>query len=338
MHMRFSDIKGNDEVKRTLTAMVDSGRIPHALMFHEDEGSGAFAMAQAFLGYLFSHAYENEAELNRVSKMIHPDVHYVFPLNSGTKVTGKIDELNPDRFMEWFRELAISKPDFLESDLYDAIGIAGKSGTIASGSARYILDKLMLSSVEGGWKAVVIWLPEKMNASAANRLLKIIEEPPSMTVFILITQNPDGVIQTIVSRCLRIRIMPRYGILDRADYQANLDLFRQLCSALLSRDLDACLDVGEALAALESRDRQKAFCRFSCDCLRRIFLIQQGMDSLAGQYESDEDYFTMLAGSFKKSFPHAAMPLFDRSYSLVERNVNQKILFCDLVGRLYNMI
>ena len=147
--MRFSDIQGNDEVKRTLMTMVDSGRIPHALMFHEDEGSGAFAMAQAFLGYLFSHAYANDAELGRVSKMIHPDVHYVFPLNSGTKVTGKIEELNPDKFMEWFRELAISKPDFLESDLYEAIGIAGKSGTIASGSARYILDKLMLSSVEG---------------------------------------------------------------------------------------------------------------------------------------------------------------------------------------------
>ena len=141
--MRFSDIQGNDEVKRTLTTMVDSGRIPHALMFHEDEGSGGFALAQAFLGYLFSHAYENEAELGRVSKMIHPDIHYVFPLNTGTKVTGKIDELNPDRFMEWFRELALAKPDFLESDLYDAIGIAGKSGTIELSAASSLTGSMM---------------------------------------------------------------------------------------------------------------------------------------------------------------------------------------------------
>lgn len=335
--MKFSEISNNDDVKRTLAEMADSGRVPHAMMFHEDEGSGAFAIAQAFLARLYSHGDEASDEFRRVSRLMHPDIHYVFPLNSGSKVTGKIDELSPDLFMDWFRELALGNPYFTEAELYDAIGIEGKSGIISVGAAKSILDKLMLTSVEGGWKSVVIWLPERMNAQAANRLLKIIEEPPEQTLFLLITQAPDKVLTTIASRCQRIRIMPRAAAMGGADYQANMELFRQLADALRTRNLEAALDVGEAMAALDSRDRQKSLCRFCVGCLRKLFLTMQGLGRIAGFQDGEEAYFTVLSASFRKSFPRMAASAFDRAVRLIERNVNQKIVFCDLVGRLYSL-
>jgi DNA polymerase-3 subunit delta' len=319
---------GNTEVVSALHSMVESGRVPHAILFHEDDGSGAFPIVLNFLEELYGGS-------PRVQKLIHPDIHFVFP------VAG---EKNPVslQFAAPFRELALANPYFKENELYQAIGIEGKQGNISVVEARSILDRLSLSAVEGGYRTVVMYLPEKMNAAAANALLKMVEEPPQNTLFAMITHAPEKVLTTISSRCLHLRVMPLSAEAQREvhaeESAANtvlLDLFYDLMQAVLDHNLLAALETGEAIAELKVREQQKAFCRLASQELRTIFLLQQKMPRLASVPPEREELLARIAGSVKPAFPRFAMGSLDRALQLIERNVNQKIIFTDLVSQLY---
>ena len=204
--MKFSDVIGNTEVKEALVRMADSGRVPHAIMFHENEGCGALALAVAFVQYLNckSHNGEDSCGLcpscNQISKLIWPDIHFVFPV-AGEKVTS-------DNFIQKWRDLFIRNPFFMENELYETLELEKKASSISVADAKNVLNALSLSSFTDGYRAVVIWLPEKMNQDAANRLLKIVEEPSERTMFLFVTHNPERVLKTIRSRCQLIRVLP----------------------------------------------------------------------------------------------------------------------------------
>ena len=219
---------------------------------------------------------------------------------------------------------------------------------------------------------MVVYLPEKMNATAANRLLKALEEPPEKTVFIMITHAPDKVLQTISSRCQALRVLPyskeeisrtlvswfgknsdeadaaalvaggsvgealRY-LSGKEEYDEQMEIFAGLMEAIDSKDLISALAFGDTLAGLGSREKQKAFCKFASEILRKVFLIQQDLPSIAGVTPAEEDRLTIMAARCKKSFPRQALSCLDRARLLIDRNVSQKILFCDLVGRLYSI-
>lgn len=335
--MRWVDIAGNEALKEALRGMVDSGRIPHAMLLFENDGGGALPLVLAFLTYLYcprrsgGEACGNCPTCNRNAKLIHPDIHFVFPVTSGTKV--KTDKPTSSTYAAQWRELALENPYFTENELYAALGIEGKSGLIAIQEARWLLDTLSLSGVEGGWRSVVIYLPEKMNLAASNTLLKMLEEPPEQTLFLLITHAPEKVLTTIASRCLSLRVIPPAQ--GTAIDPAQMDLFADLMRPLTGRDLSAALETGEVLAALDSREKQKSFCNFASRCLREIFLLQHGLGSLGGVPEAYRPFFTEMASRCKKTFPRTALGHFDRAQLLLERNVSQKILFCDLVNRLF---
>lgn len=331
--MTFAQIQGNADVCRALTGMVSSGRIPHAILFHEDDGGGAVPIILAFLQYLFcgNRTADDSCDAcpscNKIAKLIHPDVHFVFPTNA--------PNLSVSYSAQW-RELVLSKPCFTEADLAQALGIEGKSSIIAVAEAKAMLDTLSLSALEGGYRAVVIYLPEKMNQEAANRLLKMIEEPPAMTQFLLVCHSPEKVLQTIASRCQSIRVRPlskeeRIG--TEESESVYKDLFGQLMTAFGRHDLLDALELGEALAALPSRESAKGFCRYAALRMRRIFLCQQG---LAGLGQADADT-AAWAAAVKKTFPRLSMEALDRAQMQIGRNVNLKILFADLVGRLYTI-
>ena len=177
--MKFDEITGNDALKRTLVSMVDSGRVPHAMLLYENDGCGAVALALAFLQYLnCRHRAGGEPcgecpSCRQMSKLIHPDVHFVFPVNKSAKVSD--DKPTSDSFLTWWRALVLSNPYFCEEDLQEALGIEGKKGEIALGEAKSIISKMSLTAVEDGYKAVLCYLPEKMNPTAANKLLKLVE-------------------------------------------------------------------------------------------------------------------------------------------------------------------
>lgn len=331
--MTFSQIQGNQDVCSALTGMVQSGRVPHAILFHEDDGGGAVPIALAFLQYLYcgSHTADDSCgscpSCNKISKLIHPDVHFIFPTNASN--------LSVSYSAQW-RQLVLDNPCFTEAELMQALGIEGKSSLITVAEARAMLDTLSLSALEGGYRSVVIYLPEKMNQESANRLLKIIEEPPAKTQFILISHEPAKVLTTITSRCQCIRVRPatRQERIGTAESETIYkELFLQLMKALKDHDLVDALEIGEALAVLPSRESAREFCRYASGCMRQIFLCQQGLTEV-GSVSAE---LAAIAPAIKKTFPRLSLEAFDRAYMLIGRNVNLKILFADLVGRLYKI-
>ncbi len=301
----------------TLCRMVDSGRVPHALLLHEDDGGGGVAVAMQFLQHLYGGN-------PRVAKMIHPDIHFIFPLVQAG------DSVSEQYAREW-RALVQENPAFSEGDLYEALGFEGKNTVIAVKEANAMLRMLSQYSLEGGYTTVLIYLPEKMNSVAANKLLKILEEPPQQTLFLMVTHAPERLLPTILSRCQLFRVSSGT---DAAEVTLRYDdggLLAELMQAAISRNLSAALEVGEQLAELPSRDSMRAFCRYAAEKMRRVFLVQQGLPQLAG----DDAQAREWAAACKKSFPRKALEALDKASALIGRNVNQRILFTDFVNRIY---
>lgn len=333
--MSFSQIKDNNQVVKALVGMVDSGRIPHAIMFCEDDGGGAMSIVQTFLEYLFC---RNRAggepcgecpSCRKISRMIHPDVHYVFPVNSGCSKD----------YVEAWRKLVLENPSFGEDQLVEAMEMGGKSATIALAESKSLTDTLSLSALEGGYRAVVIYLPEKMNREAANRLLKVIEEPPALTQFVFVTHTPESVLPTIASRCQRIRVMPCVAPVQAEESETdfrNRELFAELMKRLLAKDLLAALEVGDSISSLGSREQMKRFCRFAAAQLRPLFLLQQGLAGMVGSAQEIE--MRQWALSCRKTFARNALQAISRANALIERNVNPKIIFTELVDKLYYIV
>ena len=320
-----------ETVAAVLRQMAGSGRIPHAMLLHENDGGGAFPVLLDFLDEVYGHS-------PRVRKLIHPDIHFVFPVAGPDKPVS-------DRFIGAWRELLLENPCFYENELYAAIGIDSKQSLISVYEARNILEKLSLSAVEGGYRTVVVYLPEKMNPQAANALLKMVEEPPENTLFLLVTHQPERVLTTIFSRCLFLRIPPFSQEEDRAVHAKEgaetnelSDLFHDLLDALVRKDLLGALEAGDAVAELGSREKQKRFCRVASDMLRNIFLLQQGLPDLADILGDERPFYEEMAAKLRKNFARQALASLDRVLLLLERNVNQKILFTDLVNRLYTIL
>ena len=348
--MRFQDVIGNERVAQTLAAMADSGRVAHAMLLYENEGCGALPLALAYIQYLNCANPSNGDSCGKclsckqMEKLIHPDVHFVFPVNKGPKSSD--DKPTSESYIKYWRELAIADPYFTEADLQKAIGIESKNGLIAVAEAKSIISKLSLTSVADGYKAVVFYLPEKMNQETANRLLKMVEEPPEKTIFLFITHAPEKVLQTIFSRCQSIRVLPltkeeaeqvrlRKPEEDREEYNRFSDLFADLMNAIVSRDLMSALDCSEQMAALESREKQKAFCTFASECIRKIYMIQQNMPQIADVSEDEQEFYSKMASSCGKSFCQRSVTNIDKVVGMIDRNVSSKILFCDLVNRMF---
>ncbi len=304
------------ELLQTLCGMADAGRVPHAILLHEDDGGGGVALGMKFLEHLYGGN-------PRVAKMIHPDIHFVFPLIlSGDSVS--------EQYAKEWRALVQENPGFSEGDLYDALGFEGKNTVISVKEANFLLGVLSRYSLEGGYTTVVIYLPEKMNSVAANKLLKILEEPPQQTLFLMVTHAPERLLPTILSRCQLFR-MESSGSAEVTLRYDDGGLLSSLMDAVIARDLSAALEVGEQLAALPSRDSMRAFCRYAAEKMRRVFLVQQGLSSLAG----DDAEAAAWAAACKKTFPRKALEALDKASALIGRNVNQKILFTDMVDRFY---
>ena len=348
--MKFADIIGNKVASDALRSMADSGRVAHAMLFYENEGCGALPLALAYVQYLnCRNPHDGDScgecpSCRQMAKLIHPDVHFVFPVNKGPKSSD--DKPVSESYIKYWRELALANPYFVEADLQKAIGIESKSGLIAVPEAKSILSKLSLTAVADGYKAVIFYLPEKMNQEAANRLLKMVEEPPAKTIFLFITHSPEKVLQTIFSRCQSLRVLPlskeeREAVRamapeeDREEYETFMELFTNLMNALAARDLLAALECGEQMASLDSREKQKAFCTFAGECIRKIFMLQQKLPQIAGISSEEEAFYADMAQKCGRKFCSKTVSNIEKVAYMIDRNVNSKILFCDLVNRMF---
>ena len=209
--MLFSDILGQIHIKNHLTVSADQGRIPHAQLFVGPEGSGTLPMAIAYAQYILCNNTGsennggNEACNLKFNSFSHPDLHFAFPVTSNDRVKSHPVSKH---FMEEWRQLLTQQPYGNLFDWYRLLGVDNKQGQIGVDEAQDIVKSLALKSYEGGYKVMLIWMAEKMNTACANKLLKLIEEPPEKTIFILIAEDEEKIINTIKSRCQVLHFPP----------------------------------------------------------------------------------------------------------------------------------
>jgi DNA polymerase-3 subunit delta' len=214
--MNFSDILGQEHLKSHLVKSTDNGRVSHAQLFVGKEGSGVLPMAIAYAQYILcSTSNDKEACALKCLKLMHPDLHFAFPVASNESIKSKpVSNL----FLEDWRKFIELNPYGNLFEWFQSIGIENKQGQIGVDEAEEIVKALRLKSYEGGYKVMIIWMAEKMNTSAANKLLKLLEEPPKKTVFILVAENEEQIITTIKSRCQ----MLHFPLLSDADITKGL--------------------------------------------------------------------------------------------------------------------
>lgn len=209
--MQFKEVLGQQQVKDKLIRSVKEERISHAQLFFGPPGTGKLPLAISYAQYICcTDPLEEDAcgvcpSCVKFAKLAHPDLHFVFPVVNLKKAGSKTTS---DDYIERWRETIIENPYISENQWYEIMGAENKQGFISRAESSTVLRKLSLKSYESEYKVLILWLAEKMNAAAANSLLKLLEEPPQKTVFLLVSENTDHILPTILSRTQMIRIPP----------------------------------------------------------------------------------------------------------------------------------
>lgn len=370
--MLFKNIVGQNPVKTKLLNMLHDGRVPHALMFSGPEGSGNLPAAFAFVQYLFcQNKQENDScgvcpSCLKVSKLIHPDLHLVFPIPLSKSVRTSNDLL-PE-----FREQFIETPYLTIHDWFDSLNAENKQPTIPTDEANDILKKLSYTSYEGGYKIMVIWQPEKMNASSANKLLKILEEPPEQTLFLLVCNHPEQLLATIISRVQQIQfykietediakgLMEQFDCQPQAARQAAMlsdGSFRE--AQLLLQHLDGGtaylqnfrtfmlialkFDAIKAVSWVDEnsrigREKQKQFLQYGLEIFRDCLMFNFGSVDLVRHSGEEKEFITKFARFVNQRNYERLLEEFNSAFYHVERNANPKILFMDLIMKTNEFI
>jgi DNA polymerase-3 subunit delta' len=374
--MNFSHIPGQKVIIGKLIRSVKEERVSHAQLFAGPEGCGSLALALAYARFI---SCENRSEQDscgickscvKYEKMIHPDLHFVFPVIKGKKTTDPVS----DNYLEEWREFVKKSPFFTLNDWLNSIEVGNAQGLIFASEASEIIKKLSLKTFESDFKIMVIWLPEKMHPSAANKLLKMIEEPPEKTLFLLVSEEPDKIIPTILSRCQLIKIptfsetdignylINRFGIPqekaddishvstgnisraielceDEESSLTNLDKFRTLMRFAWKRDVLSIINWSEEIATT-GREAQKNFISFALRILRENLMLtldqkRNNLVFLAGEEAT-------FSGNFHPFINQKNIyPLYDEFnlvFSHIEANGNAKIIFLDLALKVTKLI
>ena len=373
--MKFADVIGQDEIKKRLIQTVNDGRISHAQLFLGPEGSGNLAMALAYARYIFcSQKGEHDAcgtcsSCIKFNKLVHPDLHFVFPVNTTKSVT---KAATSSKFLTEWREAVLANPYQNLFGWLEHIGIENKQGVINVQESQEILRNLSLKAFEGEYKIVIIWMAEKVNPSAANKLLKIIEEPPEKTVFLLVAESQEQMLTTILSRTQLVKFNPilpeklkeaiisEYGVSpeeatglahlaggnfleagrllkDSEDLSFNRETFIQWMRSCYSRDVVTLVPWVDEFSRI-GRERQKNFLRYGLHLFRECLMLHYGDEELL-RVEGKESQF------IRKFYPFVnggnAIPLtelFNEAYYAIERNGNPKILFLDLTLNVIKLL
>lgn len=274
--MQFRDIIGQEEIKQQLRQAVRDGRIPHAQLFTGISGVGKLPLALAYAQYIACPNRTDEDSCGtcptclQYQKLQHPDLHFAFPI-----VKGDAGDVCDD-FMDKFRSMILSQPYFDIDDWYRYLGVETKQGMIYEKESGEILRKLSLKSFGDGYKVMIIWLPEKMHVACANKLLKLLEEPPMKTVFLLVSEQPELLLTTIVSRTQEVRV-PR---LTEAEIAEVLLRDHSDVSPSLAADI-AHMSSGSYLTALKVVDENEGNSQNFNDfvaLMRNAWLVGQKKD------------------------------------------------------------
>ena len=269
--MLFKDIIGQENLKNHLIQTVKNGRISHAQLFIAPKGSGALPLAIAYAQYILCKNRNGENNTGdtacnlKFEKLAHPDLHFAFPVAANDKVKKHpVSSL----FIEEWRDFIKKTPYGSVFNWFQNLGIENKQGQIGVDEAEEIVKKLVLKSYEGGYKVMIIWMAEKMNISASNKLLKLIEEPPEKTLFLLIAENEEQIIKTILSRCQVLHIKA----LSKGEIKEELIKKYQLSEYDAEKIAhQANGDWNKAIRSLNQNDNEDVFERWFITWVRSAF-------------------------------------------------------------------
>lgn len=313
--MQFSEILGQDHIKNHLTKSADLGRIPHAQLFVGPEGSGTLAMAIAYAQYIICNNTNSQNEGENLAcnlkfqKISHPDLHFIYPTVSTEDVKTKPKSI--DFIAEWrlFLEQNIYGSLF---DWYQVLGVKNKQGEIRVDDAQEILKLLALKSFEGGHKIVIIWMADKLNIAASNKLLKLLEEPTDKTVFILISENEEDIIQTIRSRCqvLHFNGLPEHIISEALISNENADPKTALKIAHQAQG-----NYNKAIQLLQPDSETTFFEKWFVDWVRAAFRAKGNAAAIQDLIQWSEQ-IAALGRETQKKFLHFCIDMFRQALLL----------------------
>ncbi len=341
--MNFSAINNQFSIKKPLIEQVRSGRIPHAQLFSGQSGGDALALAVAYARYLLctNRGDEDVCEecptCYRTRHLEHPDLHFVFPVNSSklAKATGRSDQKPvSDQFIELWRKFVIdNNAHFTENEWYSYIDIENKQGNINKEEANELLRKLSLKSYEGGYKVVIIYLPERMNDASANTLLKLVEEPPQKTLFLFVTEQADSIISTIRSRVQEI-VVPnsvQSSVVSSARAEEFFTLFTSLMRKAYMGKYVELFDFVDEIAGI-GRESHRAFVEYSVEMLRYCYLhsiggCEMGLISIDGMRQEVQGFIRNFSPFVNHLTIEELIAEFEQVGRQVKMNGNPKIIF-----------
>lgn len=366
--MQYADVIGQDSIKHTLRQLVEDSRLPHAMLLLGPAGSGALPLALATTQYLLcKHRQEGQscgkcAPCLKAAKYIHPDVHFSFP-TVGTNVTS-------DKLLTPWRQALLDNPYLDVNQWLQAIGADNKQGNINKDECQLIIRKLSLKTFEADVKVLVMWLPEYLGKEG-NRLLKIIEEPPPGTHFILVAENASLILNTILSRCQLVKVpaltdaeiiaglQMRHPELDAPQAQTiahladgNFNLALSLADNRTNHNASTFLDWlrkcfrGNGIELVQwveqfaswGRESQKHFLQYGLHFMRELLVLPLLGQEQARLQEDELSTAQRLSQVLAPDQIALITQLFDACYGHVERNANPKILFLDTSIHLHKIM
>ena len=359
--MSFSEVIGQKEAEERLMQMVKEDRLPHALMLCGPLGSGKLPLAVAFASYLLDNGTPSAKAM--LDKLEHPDLHFTYPTIKLPSMSADHKPVSDDFAKEW-HELVMRGLYFTMEDWMEAMGAENQQAIITAGESDDLVKKLSLKSSQGGYKVCIVWLPERMNIECANKLLKLIEEPPQQTVFIMVCEEPDKLLETIRSRVQRIDIrkisnediesalVERRGINEddahRIARLANgswlkamdelqvgsenelfLDMYIMLMRLAYQRKIKDLRKWSEQMAAM-GREKQKRWLNFFLRMTRENFMYNFQNEELCYMTQQEENFAKNFARFINENNILAINDLANLAIRDIGQNANGKIVFFDL--------
>lgn len=372
--MFFKEVIGQTATKERLIQSVQGERVSHAQLFAGPEGTGKLALAIAYAQFVACtnrQATDSCGECpscKKYRKLIHPDLHFVFPVIK----TKKFDKPVSDNFLEDWKMMIGKNPYFNVDQWFEQIGVENSQGLIYAHQSEEIIRKLNLKSYESEYKVMIIWLPERMHVACANKLLKMIEEPPVKTLFILITENEEDIISTIRSRCQLITIPPidpvslakavgelpeaegvdvrnivhlargNYGKaleLLQPDEQTlfNLERFKELMRTSYGRKFADLFKWVDQVAVI-GREKQKNLLNYCLMILRENFIYNLKNKDLTFMNGQEEEFSKRFSPFINERNIIELTEVFETAFNHIGMNGNPRIIFTDVAFKITKLI
>ena len=363
----FEQVIGQKEAQERLLQMVREDRLPHAIMLCGPMGAGKMALAIGFAKVLLTR--DNSQAM--LEKLEHPDLHFTYPTIKLPSMGSDHKPVSDDFAREW-HELVMAGPYFTMNEWLEQMGGENQQAIITAGESDSLIRKLSMKSSQGGYKVSLIWLPERMNIECANKILKLLEEPPSQTLFIMVCEEPEKLLETIRSRVQRIDIrkiadedvkkalMEKRGLNEdmaqRVSRMANgnwlkalemlsvdsenelfLDMFQSLMRMAYQRKARDLKTWAERMAAM-GREKQKRFLEYFMRLIRENFMYNFQREELCYMTQREEDFAKNFARFINE---YNVLPISDLANLAIRdigQNANAKMVFFDIALQMTVLI